>query len=179
MTGAYAIFAHAVESLLRAIMPRMTPRLQARLREAGLDVAHKPLPQYPFTSWREFLRICREAAYPDLPTPEGYRRLGVRFIDGYATTLLGSAMARMARVVGPERTLQKATQNFRSANNFTQTAMTILPDGSRTLWMNGVDDPDFTTGILQRGLELAGAKAINITYRGNIDDAVTFVIRWQ
>lgn len=170
------IFEDVVVAMLRAMGPALTPQVEAKLAAVGWK---KKFPAYPLTTWRDFLRICREAAFPHVPEREGYRRLGMRFVDGYSTTLLGAALAKMVGLLGPERSLRRVTQSFRSANNFTETAVSVLADGSHALWMNGVDDADFTVGILQRGLELTGAKGIDITYRFAADETITFTIRWQ
>jgi uncharacterized protein (TIGR02265 family) len=175
----FLIFEHTIDGLLRAIGSRMTPRLELRLKDAGLDLHKKRPPAYPFETWKTFLRICREELYGRLPEAEGYRRFGEDVTGGYFQTLMGSALAGMVRLLGPVRTLKRATQSFRSANNFTETQVKELGPNHWELWMNHVDHNDFNVGIVKKALETAGAKSVEMEIIPGAGDAATFKIRWK
>lgn len=173
------IFDHVVDGLLKGIGARFTPRLHQRLIEAGWCGPKKKMPAYPLATWRAFLRIAREELFPLETEGAGYVKLGEMFASGYFQTALGSAIAAIAKLLGPTRTLLRATQQFRSANNFTQTKVTQLGPNRYELWMNNVDQPDFTVGIILRALEIAGAKDTRVLVRSGEGDSCTFEISWN
>ncbi len=173
------VFDTATDGLLRAVGADLTYELEAQLTAAGLRRGKNKLPAYPLETWREFLRICAEGLFPSLSEEEGYRCLGERFIEGYFTTGMGRALASVARMVGPKGMLGRATHSFRSANNFTETRLTEVGGNVHELWMNNVDQPDFTTGIIEHVLRTAGAKAISVEARKGKANACTFRIHWQ
>ena len=50
------------------------------------------------------------------------------FWSGYEKTLVGSALTAMLRVLGPKRTLERMTRNFRTANNYTEVTVEALAE---------------------------------------------------
>lgn len=173
------IFEHVVDGLLKGIGDRRTSVLEQRLLAAGWSGPGKKLPAYPYETWRSFLRIAREELFGALPEREGYEKLGELFVDGYFQTPLGGAVAGVVRLLGPKRTLLRATQQFRSANNFTETKVTEQNPKHIEVWMNTVDQKDFTVGIFRRGLQIAGAKEIQISQVPGPVDSCTFVVMWS
>lgn len=173
------IFDNAVDGLVRALSGRLTPRLTARLKEVGLDIHGKRKPGYSLDEWRSVLRVTREELFPGLAPPAGYRKLGELFIDGFLQTVLGSAVAGLLRVIGPKRTLVRATQNFRSANNYTTTKLTEVGPNHFELWMNEVDDPDFTMGIISRGITVSGGKNATVKVISHDAESCRFDVRWS
>jgi uncharacterized protein (TIGR02265 family) len=173
------IFDNAVDGLFRALSGRMTPALIDRLRDVGLDLKGKRKPGYTLEEWRAILRVTREELFPGLAAAIGYRRLGELFIDGYMQTVLGSAVAGLLRLLGPKRTLVRATQNFRSANNYTETKLTELGPNHFELWMNEVDNPDFTMGIILRGIVVAGGKDGSVRVISHDAQSCVFDVTWN
>jgi uncharacterized protein (TIGR02265 family) len=172
------IFEHVVDGLLKGIGARRTPRIEERLLEAGWGGPKKKVPAYPHATWRTFLRISREELFPNEEESAGYTKLGAMFSEGYFQTALGSAVAALARLLGPKRTLIRATQQFRSANNFTQTKVTELAPNHYQLWMNSIDQKDFVVGIIRRGLEIGGAKDVRVVAQLGEGNSCTFEISW-
>src|SRR5438128_249385 len=116
------VFDHAVEAMfLRALKDRLPFAARSRLAGAGLDLAKPLLPAYPLATWMRCLRIAAEEVFEAVPLEAGLRQLGELLVDAYAETAIGRAMFGLARVIGPRRTLTRATQNFRSGNNYSQT----------------------------------------------------------
>jgi uncharacterized protein (TIGR02265 family) len=174
------IFEHVIDGLMRGIGAQRTAQLERRLMEAGWSGPKKKIPAYPLDTWRTFLRIAREELFPGQPEAPGYEKLGEMFMDGYFETALGSAIAALARLLGPGRTLTRATRQFRSANNFSETKVTELGPNRYELWMNSVDQFDFTVGIVRRTLEGTGAKDVRvIMHPGVDDDSCKFEISWS
>ncbi len=175
----FIIFGHVVEGLTRAIAPRMTPRLELRLREAGMDVKAKAASSYKFDAWCLFLRICRDEIFGAYPEAEGFRKLGEGFAGAYFQTTFGSAVMSMAKLLGPVRSLKRATQNFRSANNFTETRVQELGHNRWELRLNRVDQSDFEAGIIKTVLQSAGAKDLELSYAPGQGEEVVYQIAWK
>lgn len=174
------VFEQSVEALfIRSLGSRLGPSARGRLRSAGLDIDKALLPAYAFSVWMESLRIAAEELFPNRPMDEAQREVGRLFIDGYKDTFLGRAVLGMVRVLGPKRTLLRATQNFRSGNNYTETKISHLSDTSHELWMNEVGQyPTFTAGIIEAALQTTGVKP-SIEVVGYDGHACTFRISWS
>ncbi|MDY7229235.1 DUF2378 family protein [Hyalangium rubrum] len=175
------VFEQTVEALfVRALGRRLTPECKSRLRQAGLDVDQKLKPAYSFTSWMTFVCIAAQELYPGLPVEEGAFKLGEAYIDGFRETMLGRAVLSLLRVLGPRRTLARATQNFRAGNNFTECRLKELGPTQFELWMNDVgSSPAFTAGIIHAGLRVAGAQDIRVEPSGYAGDACTYQLSWK
>ncbi len=181
MADELLVFEQTLEALfLRALNGRLTPECKARLRQAGLDVDRKLQPAYSFEAWMEFVRITAEELFPGEPLEQGIWKLGDAYVEGFRETMLGRAVLSLLRVLGPRRTLARATQNFRAGNNFTETRLTERGPRHFELWMNNVGRyPAFTAGIIHGGLKVAGAKDIQVTVDAYDGRACTYGIRWS
>lgn len=181
MADELLVFEQTVEALfVRALGPRVTPRLRERLARAGLLVDGPLLAAYPFPAWMSFLRIAAEELYPELPLDAGTRQLGLLYMQGYRETLMGRAVLSLLRVLGPRRALQRATHNFRSGNNYTQTRLSERAPGRYALWVNEVGPyPGFTAGIIHAGLEVAGARGVRVEPEDHDGHACTYAVAWS
>lgn len=181
MADELLIFEQTIEALfVRALGGRLTPDCKVRLRQAGLDVDQKLKPAYSFKSWMTFIRIAAEELYPGVPMEEGTFKLGEAHIEGFRETMLGRAVLSLLRVLGPRRTLNRATQNFRAGNNYTESRLTEHGPGQFELWMNEVGDfPAFTAGIIHAGLTIAGAKELRVEPADYDGHACTYRISWR
>ncbi|AEI62233.1 DUF2378 family protein [Corallococcus macrosporus] len=181
MADELLIFEQTIEALfLRALHGRLTPECKARLRQAGLDLDQKLRPAYAFDAWMTFLRIAAEELFPQLPLEQGTWKLGEAYIEGFRETMLGRAVLSLLRVLGPRRTLMRATQNFRAGNNYTESKLRELGPCQFELWMNEVGPyPAFTAGIIHAGLKVAGAQDILIEMSGYDGHACVYRINWN
>jgi uncharacterized protein (TIGR02265 family) len=181
MADELLVFEQTLEALfLRGLQGRMNASCKTRLRQAGLDLDQKLRPAYPFNAWMAFLRIAAEELFPELGVDEGCRQLGKAHIAGYRDTMLGRAVLSLLRVLGPRRALARATQNFRSGNNYTESRLVERGPRSFELWMNEVGAyPGFTAGIIEAGLEVAGATQIHIETTEHDGHACTYRISWS
>jgi uncharacterized protein (TIGR02265 family) len=181
MADELLIFEQTIEALfVRALGGRLTPECKVRLRQAGLDVDQKLKPAYSFQSWMTFIRIAAEELYPGVPLEESTFKLGEAHIEGFRETMLGRAVLSLLRVLGPKRTLTRATQNFRAGNNYTESRLVEQGPGRFELWMNEVGDfPSFTAGIIHAGLRIAGAQELLVEPSGYDGHACTYRISWR
>jgi uncharacterized protein (TIGR02265 family) len=173
------VFEQAIEGLfVRALGPRLTPDCKARLKVLGLDVDAKLLPAYSFDVWMKALEVVSSELYPTQPLPEAMFKVGSLLIAGYQETFLGRAVLGMIRVLGPRRMLMRATQNFRSANNYTESRVTDVDAKTVELWMNEVGPhPTFTAGIVYGALAATGVTP-SVVVKDHDGHACTFVCTW-
>ncbi|ATB31528.1 DUF2378 family protein [Melittangium boletus] len=181
MADELLIFEQTIEAVfVRALHGRLSPACKERLLKAGLDLGQKLRPAYPFDAWMTFLRITAEELYPSLPLDQSAFKLGEAYMDGYRETMLGRAVLSLLRVLGPRRALMRATQNFRSGNNYTESRLKELGPRQFELWMNEVGPlPMFTAGIIHAGLRTAGAENIRVDLAGYDGHACTYCINWS
>src|SRR5690349_83454 len=92
------------EGLLRALAD--SPDHRQALRAAGFD-AEAPRDAYPADLWRRVLEISREHAYPDLPSAEGFRQLGLRCVPAFAQSALGRVVSVSLKDLPPEGFLRR------------------------------------------------------------------------
>ena len=89
---------------------------------------------------------------------------------GLEHTLVGKAIFAAGRLAGPRRTLERMTRNVRSANNYMESRLEALPDGSHRMEyfvvppllpaMAALPPPSvhYFHGILEAAIEASGAK---------------------
>lgn len=181
MADELLVFEQTIEALfVRALGSRLTPDCKARLRDAGLDVDQKIKPAYSLKSWMAFIRIAAEELFPGVPLEESTFKLGEAYMEGFRETMLGRAVLSLLRVLGPRRALNRATQNFRSSNNYTESRLTEQGSNQFELWMNEVGEfPSFTAGLIHAGLTIAGAKEPRVELAQYDGHACTYRISWR
>jgi uncharacterized protein (TIGR02265 family) len=182
MTSEKLIHAQTVEALfVRAFENRLTPACREALKKAGLDLDRKLERSYTLDQWKDFLRIAAAHVYGGVPAEAAYYSLGERFMDAWFGTFFGRALLGMARLAGPRRMLQRASNGFRAGNNFTEVRIVERGATSLELWMNDVlaDQPTFAAGLLARAVELAGGWRVVAIPEGFDGTTCTFHIRWS
>lgn len=173
------VFASAVEGLyLRALRDRVTPGLKQELKAVGLDLDHV-MPAYPLAVWEHALRVTAQSLYPDQRLEHAMSELGRRLIDGYQQTAIGKAIFPLMRLLGPARVLGRMSRNFQSANNYTETRVKQLAEHDAELWFNRVLQPSFYQGMLEAGLQAAGAQELTVVPGERVGEGFTFRIRWS
>lgn len=173
------IFSQTFEGLFRAAGDLITDdTIAKRLKELGLDPTRALRPAYPLAAFLQTVALLGERLSPGEPPAEQARKLGRQFIDGYRQTMVGQAMVTVMRVLGPHRTLERLSRQFRTGNNFSETKVTRVDVKGAELWCNQVTVPGWYQGLLERGLELAGAKEVAVSLDRLDDSGATFRITW-
>ncbi|MFP2904249.1 DUF2378 family protein [Pyxidicoccus sp. 3LFB2] len=162
------VFGHALEMLLEAAAP-LTPDTLEALERIGVS-AHQPLnAAYPYAVWPEAIHLLARATSTAARAEEAEYALGQRLVTHTRTSTLGTAMADLSRVVGPERLLLRMTHNLRASTNFLEAGVT--PRSEDTGWELvfrpvaefarapglPVEPPHFVCGLLTAALQRAGA----------------------
>ncbi len=174
------VFEQALEGLfIRGLRGQINEGLKQKLIPEGLNLNKPLLPAYPFTTWMRCLRLTAESLHPSIPLEEGMFRLGEAMIHGYGETLVGRAILKMAAILGPRRTLMRASHSFRSGNNYTETKIIESSATTARLWMNEVGEhPTFTAGIIHAALRTSGVSP-QITVESHNAQGCVFLCRWN
>ena len=175
------VFQHAVEGLFHVgLKGRVTPQLQARLREAGLDLSRPLKPAYPRAAWNHFIQIAAETLWSGEPPERAYHALGRQLLLGYSRTLMGGAILRLLRLIGPRRTLDRMTQNFRSGGNYNLCRATSVGPREMLFWMNEPTlHPSYVAGIIDMTLELVGVQQRDIQVQNKDAEGCTYRVTWE
>jgi uncharacterized protein (TIGR02265 family) len=153
------VYDATVESMFsRALKPRLTTRLKARVKEAGIDLDAKLKPSYPRDVWQRAMRIVVEELYLGVPEERAWFELGERLVASLGETVLGSATLGIVKLLGPKRALERMSQTFRHANNYNHSKLEEVGPGRFQLWVNEVGvSPHFIAGTVFATLKIAGA----------------------
>ncbi len=178
-TNEKLVFEHTVESVLRVLEP-IPPAQIAELRALGIDLSKPLLPAYTVDTFVRLLDFIIQQRFAQLPADEAHFELGRAFIKAYTQTLLGRALAGLMRTLGPRRTLDRTSRNFRTANNYTDTRLRQLGPTRYELWFNFALRPGYYRGIVQASLELSGARQPEVKpHTSSQGEGVTFLVSWQ
>lgn len=172
------IFQHSVEGLIRALGDRLDHDTSARLKQAGLDV-NRLQPAYPLQTWVALMRLASEIISPGKPLPEAMFECGRRFFDGFGDTFMGRALIAMIRVIGPARTLQRMTRNFRTGNNYTETLLREVARNEYELWCSQVVHAEWYRGLITAALTASGAKNLSVVVGKHDETGATFQIKFD
>lgn len=144
----------------RALKDRLTARLKARVKEAGIDLGAKLKPSYPREVWLRAMRAVVEELYPGVPEDQAWFELGERLVLSLGETLMGPALLRIFKLLGPRRALGRFTQAFQYANNYNLSKLEELEADRFRLWVNQVGiSPHFIAGTVTATLKASGATA--------------------
>lgn len=173
------IFSQTVEGLLRSLTGRLTPPLLAGMKARGIDASVALLPAYPQQVFTDVVSWLAKELHPHLELDQAIASLGRGFMDGYGETMVGRAMLAMIRLIGPRRTLERVTRQFRTGNNYSDTRLTQRSATEYDLWVNEVSMVGWYLGILSRGVELAGAKGVEVRLVSHDSAGAIFRISWK
>lgn len=177
MSEERVVFAQSMEGLWRALDP-LTAQERAAFLKAGVKKPGDFLPAYPLLQYIEILDACAASRFASLNELERYTEVGRLFFSGFERTLIGAAMVTMLKVLGPKRTLDRMTRNFRTANNFTDGLVESLAPNHHYVRINYTLRPGFYLGLLDSGCRRAGAQGLTTKLLQSKDFASTYELRW-
>jgi uncharacterized protein (TIGR02265 family) len=171
-------FASLFESLERILEPVRDASVDARLRELGVDLRHLK-PAYPMETWYACIELAMSRFDPSLTFEQKQNRFGVRLVETYGETLIGKALYSMMRVIGPERSIVRATRAFRTSVNFLETSHVMHGPRDFELTINEVVMPHRYPGFFEAALGVAGAKNVRAELSKVTETHATFRARWS
>lgn len=173
------VWGHTVEGLIRCGKPRSTPRWVERLRAAGLDIEKPVAAVYTRDQWRSFLQISAEELFEG-PMELRLEELGSAFIDEYAKTFLGRAVAAVIGVIGMKRAIERMTKSLRSGNNYSETKATFTGPRRAEFWLNEtLGMPSYICGALAAVLRRTGTQSVRVVTLSTNGTEAVFEITWE
>jgi uncharacterized protein (TIGR02265 family) len=172
------VFEHTMESLLRVLGSPLPPEQSAELASLGVDVGRPLMPAYPLTTYVAVMDYIARRRWPELSEEDAGQELGRAFMRAYRQTLLGKAVYALTRLIGPHRTLDRITRNFRTANNFTETQLERVGPATYVLRFSYVTRVGYLQGLLTEALEGTGARGLVVNLLASGEDGATFRITW-
>jgi uncharacterized protein (TIGR02265 family) len=181
MAQRWMVFDHTVEGLfLVALRGRLSAATEARLRQAGLDLSKKLQPAYPFELWKQCLEIVVADLYPSLPCAEAWRKLGRAIVEGMSQRVMGRAMVRVSRLLGPLRALRRLDHILNSADTYVEARVTERSPTCVEVWINEVmGQPSYYKGILEASLVMTGAEVGQVELISLDGPGATFRVSWE
>jgi uncharacterized protein (TIGR02265 family) len=173
------VFAQTFEGLARSLGPRLTPAAKAQFKAISVDFDQQLLPAYPFETWVKAMNLGSLLVLPNGTEAARHEAMGRQLLDGYAETLVGKALLAAMRVIGPKRMLERMARNLRTGNNYTETKLTVLDDGTHQLWCSKVASTNFYKGLMRRGVEISGGKEVTVQALQRDEAGATFAITWK
>ncbi|MDX2015978.1 MAG: DUF2378 family protein [Myxococcaceae bacterium] len=171
-------FASLFESLERILAPVRDASVDARLRELGIDFGHLQ-PAYPVETWYAGIELAMSRFDPTWTDAQRQNHFGVRLVQTYGDTLVGKAMYAMMRLIGPERSIVRATRSFRTAVNFLDTSYVMHGPRDFELTMNEVVLPHRYPGFFEAALQVAGAKDVRCELTRLTETHASYRSTWQ
>lgn len=174
-------FTQTVEGLfIRGLGDRLTPDAKAALAKAGIDVTKKLEVAYPAEVVDAACRTVLPFVLPGVSEDEGFFELGRVFMRGYSSTLIGSAMVGVMKVIGARRSLERMTKNFRTGGNYIETKVTVHGPTSVELWFNDVGQmPGFYRGVIVGGGQLIGVERMHVEQKLLEPPTASFHVTWN
>jgi uncharacterized protein (TIGR02265 family) len=181
MARRWMVFDHTVEGLfLVALRGRLPPATVERLRHAGLDLSKKLQPAYPFQVWKQCLEIAAADLYPRLSRAEAWRKLGRAIVEGMSQRVMGRAMVRVSRMLGPLRALQRLDHILNGAGNYVEARVTERSRTCVEVWINEVmGQPTYYQGILEASLVMTGTEVGQVELISLDGFGATYRVSWE
>jgi uncharacterized protein (TIGR02265 family) len=171
------VFGNSMEGLWRALEPHTREEAEA-FRKAGVN-GRSFLPAYPVEDYLRVMESCAASRFGGQPPLEQYTSVGRLFFSGYEKTLVGQALMAMLKVLGPRRTLERMTRNFRTANNYSEAEVEAVGPNHHRVRLKHVKHPGFYRGLILSGVERAGARSASVEVSAQDGDVVTYEVRWS
>jgi uncharacterized protein (TIGR02265 family) len=162
---------------VRALQP--TGAFAEALRAAGYEVGSPPRAEYPTRVWQACVDLARRHTFPQLPRPEGERRLGERFMDGFFQTLSGKLLGATLPVLGPDTVMQRLPRLWASSQPNMGVATTRVAERHWTVTLRerGVM-ADFCVGVISAVLKRTRVEPELVVAEHDAEHCV-LTVRWR
>lgn len=152
------VYEHTISALFLDILgQKLSGRARDAMCTAGIDLSKRMLPGYTLEVFDACMEIAARDVFPELSLPDGMRTIGRLQVEAFASTIVGKASMAILRVVGFERGLRQVARSWAGANNFVDTELVHLPDGTIEVRVNIVGQyPETVQGIILEALKYLG-----------------------
>jgi uncharacterized protein (TIGR02265 family) len=173
------VFSHVVEGLLALLEGHLDAPLRSRLKDAGLDLDRRLEVAYPKAQWHRMLQVSSEVLFPHVSVSRAHWLLGERFVTAYFATHMGRALKGVMQRLGPVRTLERATRNMASGNNYLLfTVERLSPTDFRLKVNEGGVHPEFIGALCHYGTLTTGVKGLTTVMEAREGASATYRLRW-
>lgn len=150
----------------------------AQLERMGVHRT-KRLPAYELERWFQVVEFLARQVYPMLEVGEAEYRMGLAFIDGYEATFIGKALFAVLRLFRAQRVVGRLARSFRTGNNFTELIVRDEQATSCVIELNLIEPRGrLTHGVLQRGLEVAGVRGVEVLIERVDERSADYRVAW-
>jgi uncharacterized protein (TIGR02265 family) len=148
------------------------------LRNLGINT-DAWLPGYLQAQWFEAVASIAAWRFPEVAQAEAEFQIGLVFIEGYASTFIGTALFAMLKVLPSRRVVDRLARSFRSGNNYTEVEIVENVPGRARIRMNTVEPRgEMTRAILQRGLQLGGIDGLQAQLVSLQGSSAEYLLTW-
>ena len=171
------VFSSSMEGMWRALQPP-TPLEAAAFARAGITGKGFQA-AYPLLQYTDLLDACGASRFGHLAPLEKFTKINQLFMKGYENTIIGQALMAVLRVLGPRRTLERMTRNFRTANNYTEVTVESFAANHHKVRVTHVTRPGLFVGLLGSGCAIAGAKGLSILLLEHQAQVALYEVKWS
>lgn len=156
---------------------RLTPAIRAQVVDQFGAYLHKP--QVPALVYTQLVDLLCATCLADQPLAEARRLFGRGSLTRYRETILGRVLLATLPIVGLERMLRRAPQDFALACNYgTRSVVELGPHHWRMDFEDEILYPEVLQGIFQEVGTLLHLPQLQTTYTVLGPRHVAFEFRW-
>lgn len=159
------VFDTSVRSLFEAVPETAQASVAAEWKALGIDI-HKLVPGYDVSLWWKAVE-CAARFFEGTPK-DRLRNLGRGLTQRFTHSAIGRAAGPLGRLTGPQRSLRRAGNTFRSGNNYLRVDVEVDEPGHMRLRINEASPV---------GELLAGSIEEMVLYTGGLDPEVDLELR--
>lgn len=155
----------------------LTPEIRARVEARFGPYLHRP--QCPAPVYNELLDFLCATCLADRPLAAAHRFFGRHSVDRYRETILGRVLVAVVPLLGLERILRRAPQDFALACNYgTRWVAQLAPRHWRMDFEDEIMHLEVLHGVFDGLGELAGVPRLEIAARNLGPGHRSFELRW-
>lgn len=154
----HLVFSHTIDVLFRKVLAQyVTPEVQARMRQVGIDLSRPLDPAYPLRVFDAAMEVAAVEGMRHLAKSAALHRIGQMQVEAFVHTFIGRASFQFLKLLSHQRFLERMTKSFRQANNFIEASVVEVDPHTFRVRINDVGRfPEVFQGILNAGLFQAG-----------------------
>ncbi len=152
-----------IDGVFRRVLAQdLTPALQVRLAESGLDLDQGTHSEYPRETWYRAIEETAKALYPKDDASLQLRRLGRHIVESLdSRKIVKGPWLSMAKFLGPRRAMMKAAEH---SERFSPVKLELHEKSGREVEVHVEEDRqlDFLAGLLEGLVGALGGKAPHV-----------------
>jgi uncharacterized protein (TIGR02265 family) len=152
-----------IEGVFRRVLAQdLTPELQRKLVESGLDLDQGLKAEYPRETWYRAIEETAKALYPREESAAQLRRLGRHIVESLdSRKIVKGPWLSMAKFLGPKRAMLKAAEH---SERFSPVKLELHEKSGKEVEVHVEEDRqlDFLAGLLEGLVGALGGKSPHV-----------------